>query len=515
MTALPAVLLEQLQPILDDLPSLPSAVRYWDDYQDTFHTIRNLAETDYWLVYHDGFEHTLAFDYLAAAYGSVVKLVAAEMLTRLDMSSVLFYISQFESCALRFGPEQLMFMLVGLPPYRLREEWLKTLKPNCTYPQAQSLKAILHSNCIQRIGPWAPELRDYVSKLPNPKQDIYRTVRNATCFMPLELQSLVIDYFDEMASLILAAPEQVTTRVLRDTCILSLCHQHALRPGQIARIKIEDVRLHDTGAVHYSFTAMKQRRSQNIRRVTRRVKREWCPLFIEYDSRRGCFTWPERVPKDSYFGVKPKEVSRCIEILTEQITGESWTATDLRHTAAQRLADAGASHIALAEFMTHANINTANVYYDASPTQAQRLNQALAISPIYANVAEVARTRTIDKSALLRLPSDRQIGGVPHGIPIAGIGGCAIGQSGCIKNPVLSCYTCRKFMPVKDAAVHQSVVESLRPVVHGFADASRGNDESPAYTQLRRTLTMAQQVAATIDAGEDVTTTPEEIEPDE
>lgn len=139
----------------------------------------------------------------------------------------------------------------------------------------------------------------------------------------------------------------------------------------------------------------------------------------------------------------------------------------------------------------------------------------MALSPIYANVAEVARTRTIDKAALLRLPPDKQIGGVPHGIPIAGIGGCAMGQSGCTKNPVLSCYNCRKFMPVKDAAVHDDVVESLRPVVLEFADASRGNDESHAYTQLRRTLTAAQKVAADIRAGEDVTATPEQMLSDE
>ena len=70
-------------------------------------------------------------------------------------------------------------------------------------------------------------------------------------------------------------------------------------------------------------------------------------------------------------------------------------------------------------------------------------------------------------------------------------------------------------MPVKDADIHDPVVESLRPIVLDFADASRGNDESPAYTQLRRTLTAAQRVAADIKAGEDVTATLEEILADE
>ncbi|HIE08596.1 MAG TPA: hypothetical protein EYP65_01970 [Armatimonadetes bacterium] len=53
--------------------------------------------------------------------------------------------------------------------------------------------------------------------------------------------------------------------------------------------------------------------------------------------------------------------------------------------------------LALTEFMVHASYRTANIYFDTSPTQAQRVNQAMAISPIYANVAKIARTRIIDK----------------------------------------------------------------------------------------------------------------------
>ncbi|MDX2387958.1 hypothetical protein GHK29_34040 [Sinorhizobium medicae] len=84
----------------------------------------------------------------------------------------------------------------------------------------------------------------------------------------------------------------------------------------------------------------------------------------------------------------------------------------------------------------------ANVYFDKSPAQAQRINEALAISPIYANVAKIAKTKTIDKLTLLGLPPEKQVGAVPHGIPIAGIGGCDLGQNLCMKNPVVACYTC-------------------------------------------------------------------------
>ncbi|MDP0731447.1 hypothetical protein, partial [Klebsiella pneumoniae] len=61
-----------------------------------------------------------------------------------------------------------------------------------------------------------------------------------------------------------------------------------------------------------------------------------------------------------YFCMTPTQVSVAIGNLTKLLTGERWVATDLRHTAAQRLADAGVSHISLSDFMTHATTLTAN-----------------------------------------------------------------------------------------------------------------------------------------------------------
>ncbi len=200
------------------------------------------------------------------------------------------------------------------------------------------------------------------------------------------------------------------------------------------------------------------------------------------------------MPPRLLFGLTPKSVSNAIMELTEDLTGDAWTPTDLRHTAAQRLADGGISHVSLTEFMGHTSDRIANVYFDTSPAQAQRINEALAISPIYSNLAKIAKTKTIDKALLLGLPSDQQIGAVPHGVPIAGIGGCGLGQSLCMKNPVLACYTCSRFMPLGEPEIHQEVLESLRPVVTEFAAASCNNRQSPAYAQLKGTLDAVRRV---------------------
>lgn len=477
--------------IAAELPHLPSAIRYYDDFDDKHHSIREPEKSNIWEVRYDGERVCLDFSAFDNDLRFIVKHAAVDLFSRLEPSSV----ANICSGILR-NPDQTEHFIQSLVlrPEEFRNLWIAEIQASKAWAYARNIRTALHSLCNLSIGMWRPEMRPYVSQLESPTQDIYKTVRTGECFLPLNHQSLLIDYLDELSDSTRRTPEAQPTIKLRDACILIIAHQYGCRPGQIARIKTTDIRCYENGAVHLAIPLLKQRGNEALRRVTRRVKPELCSIFIEYTARRS-----DRVssgtPADSYFSLPPKRLSVVLSNLTEEITGTRWSPTDLRHTAAQRLADAGSSHIALSEFMGHSTTLTANVYFDASPTQAQRINQALAISNIYANVAEVARTRTIDKSALLRLSPDKQIGGIPHGIPIAGIGGCATGQSLCTKNPILSCYTCRKFLPLSDSTVHESVVESLRPVVTEFASVSRFNEESPAYTQLRRMFLAALQVA--------------------
>ena len=185
--------------------------------------------------------------------------------------------------------------------------------------------------------------------------------------------------------------------------------------------------------------------------------------------------------------------------LASIITGVDVTATDLRHTAAQRLVDAGASQEEVAEFLGHSDVTTCLVYYQTSANQAERVNKALGISDIYLRVVKIAHDKFISHEELAELKDIQQIAGVPHGIPIAGIGGCATGQPSCPYNPITSCYGCRKFMPVADVELHKRVLGDMRGVVTFFVDASLGDSHSPAYMQLRRAISSIQQVIAELE----------------
>ena len=169
----------------------------------------------------------------------------------------------------------------------------------------------------------------------------------------------------------------------------------------------------------------------------------------------------ETAPTAYFMLHSSKETQERLARLLKSLTGANHVATDLRHAAAQRLVDAGANHEELAEFMGHSDVRTGLVYYEASSTQAERVNKALGLSTIYRAVAKIAHDRFISSDELTRLKEDQQIAGVPHGMPISGIGGCTSGQPACPYNPITSCYGCRKFMPVQDKAVHERVLGRL------------------------------------------------------
>lgn len=488
---------ERLSNIAAELPKLSTVIRYYDDFEDKFNSIRDPEDSDCWDITYDGETCRLVFSGIPVPLKKIIKHIAVDVFSRMDASGAeKICRGLINNCTKRHH----IVSALTVSPEEYRRLWINEISASEPWSYCRDIRVMLHSLCNQSIAGWKPELRAYVSLLESPRRDIYKTVRTGECFLPLEHQSLIIEHLDTLAARVLKDKSSISTTTLRDSCLLILSHQYGVRPGQSARVKYIDVRSYESGAVHLSLPLLKQRGAETMRKITRKIKIEWCPIFIEYTKRHHAII-SGNAPLDSYFKLAPKQLSAILSNLMDKLTGTRWSPTDLRHTAAQRLADAGTSHIVLSEFMGHSTTLSANVYFDTSQTQAQRINQALGISHIYSTVASVAKTRTIDKDKLLNLPADQQIGGVPHGIPIAGIGGCTIGQSVCTKNPILSCYTCRKFMPLSDPAIHESVVETLRPIVSEFLNASRFNDESPAYTQLKRMFQAALDVSEEIKRG--------------
>lgn len=494
------------------LPQLPKQVRYLDDFTGRHRTLTIDPEAAVWDLMANGERYEIRFPFRHAAANYLVQSWQVELLTETAPKTVWAYSEGLRRAVSTLG-ETALIGLLCLEPMQAEDRWYNLFRPALPNFALTPIKSILAFCCAVSFGRFLPGHDSLVGSLSLHRTDPYAAVRSGKSLLASDEEAALVTYLDEMsAKAATHALEELDIEALRDACLLCISYQYAMRPKQTAMVRLSDVRIYDDVGepekppVHITFMMIKQRSGSKQLPMTRKIKREWAPLFVRWAVLRKSAQFESSVDgelRDFFFGMTPSEVSHSILNATRNVNGIQRSATDLRHTAAQRLVDAGASHEELAQFMGHSNTSTGMVYYDISPTQADRINKALAISPTYSAVAEVARTGTIDMTELLKMSPGKQIGAAPHGIPIAGIGACDIGQSLCPKNPVTSCYTCPKFLPVNDPAKHEEVVESLRPVVQQFADASRGERASPAFMQLQHTLSAAQSIASQVSKGAD------------
>lgn len=480
--------------VVCESPPLPSVLRYYDEFDDKIRSIVRLDATEIIEIKSNGIKRIIDLSKYDSSHSHLLKQVLVYLFSE-DLSPLTAV--RYLADAQFIKREVLEALLLGGPKgvnpiwERLRGQTL----PHATYLFVKALLRLLSSH---RLRGWSDDYAHLLSHtLPLPEQDKYAGVRSGDVFLSIEEESAVVRHLDMLADSLCKHPVQTGNTELNDSAILMCAYQFGMRPLQIATVRLRDVRIWDTGdtvnpAVHITFPMIKQKTASNSRPLTRKVKPEWSILIRELHFRRN---ESGAVGEDRLFAMgSGQEAGRRIsDLLTKLIPGGA-TATDLRHTAAQRLVDAGASQEELAEFLGHSDITTGLVYYATSANQAERVNKALGLSAIYSKVAKIAHDKFIGLDELADLKDDQQIAGVPHGIPIAGIGGCSSGQPLCPSNPILACYGCHKFMPIHEIHVHEQVLSDFRGVVLFFHESSRGDKDSPAYLQLQRTISSVEAI---------------------
>ena len=484
-----------LENLLNGLPKLPHTVRYQDDFDDESRSLRNYPEENEFLLIIYGRKFTLDFVRFEASHRYLMKYLLVQWISdELAISSAFYYLIALSD----LEPVRLTNLILA-GPGAIKSEWAKLLTTDGLSNNVFSaVRRMLVFLAKFNLAGWSPLYYDFIrTTLPSPFKDKYAGIRTGEVFLSAPEEALIVSHLDDLSSQVLQSPTSVCQQQLEPGCMLLCAYLFGMRPIQIALLTLRDVRIWQDGelpnpAVHLTFKMVKQRSKSKAFPLTRRVKHEWTPLVVELYRRarsRGLSGG------DRLFDVKSNwELGRAIKVLASELVGCDVSATDLRHTAAQRLVDAGASQEEVAEFMGHADITTCLVYFTSSPNQAERVNKALGISPIYQQVAKIGHTKFISPEELSQLKGDQQIAGVPHGIPIAGIGGCTTGQPSCPYNPITSCYGCQKFMPVTNIALHQQVLDDMRSVVNLFAASARGDGNSPAFLQLQRTIASIQAV---------------------
>lgn len=475
------------------LPGLPSVIRYYDDFDDTLRSIRNPLAASRFTVHANGSVVYIDFDRVPEHFGILLKHVFLHLIGE-DLAPRTA--TQYTLGGRHLDAEDVA-RLLNAGPTGISSIWVVFFAKNLPTDAYSCAKSILKLLCKHRLNDWSDSYHDVISALPLPFKDKYAVVRSGEAFLCVEDEAAIVRFLDEIATSCDITSSCPADEALQDAAMLLCAYQFGMRPVQIAMLTWRDIRIRhepvsSQPTVHLTFRMVKQRSVSATKPLLRRVKSEWSRLFVAMD--RLARIRGEDLGHRAFGVQSSHEATRRIAYLLRGLLNNGVTALNLRHTAAQRLVDAGASQEELAEFLGHSDITTALVYYETSANQAERVNKALGISEIYQRVARIAHAGFISLDELAQLKDSQQVGGAPHGMPIAGIGGCTSGQSACPYNPIMSCYGCRKFMPIHDLPMHAKVLSDFRGVARFFHDASRGDSVSPAYLQLERTISEVQAV---------------------
>lgn len=474
---------------LRSLPQLPRIIQYEDDYDERIRSIHVEESEDAADLHLSGEVAKLHFSKFEAGTRPLLRSFLLISLQTLSPATVQNYYKHL----IRIDGNDIEFLAL-CKPMDAKASW-PVMLAKYSEEAAIILKALVAFLCQIRFCQWTPLHADFVrTALSVPKgRDAYASIRAGDCFLSTDEEARLVRWIDDTAQ----SASELGKPDLEIACLVVCSYQMGMRPKQLGMLRKRDcsVRLSEVDGseiVHLQFRMLKQRDATlSGLPLVRKVKREWASLFV------ALWRLKSSDRDDSFlFGFKSRVAlsTALIAQLDEILPAGGRVAYDLRHSMAQRLVDSGASHEELAAAMGHSELRTGLVYFRASANQAELLNKALGVSETYRTVARIATERFIDESELAKLRGDQQIAGVPHGIPISGIGGCRSGQPSCPLNPVTACYGCPKFMPVRDLALHEQVLKEFRSIVLFYKDVGHGEVASPAYLQLQRTISEVQGV---------------------
>jgi integrase len=483
------ILVDQFAASIAVLPPLPRVIHYEDDYDEKLRSIVVEKSVDSVVLVVSGTSRVLNFLRFDNRIRQLIRIYLLSLISDKAPESVVTYYGLL----IGISTEDIE-TTASIDPRNLKNLW-PALTVKYSSSELVALKGLLVFLCEVRFKSWTPLHADFVSRaLPVKQRDNYASVRSGDAFLNIEEEVLLIRWIDE-------AVQQIPNLNKVDVeiaCLIVCSYQFGMRPKQLGMIRkrecsvrrsIED----NSSIVYLTFKMVKQLdKAMSGITLNRKVKREWAPLFASLMNHK------KSDENDSFlFGFSSRAslskalIDKLAEILPNS---KGRVAYDLRHSMAQRLVDSGVSHEELASAMGHTRLESSLVYFRATANQAELVNKALGISDTYKAVAKIAANKFISISDLANLKGEEQIAGAPHGISIAGIGGCTSGQPSCPYNPVTACYGCPKFMPVRDLTLHEHVLNEFRSIVHFYKNASRGEENSPAYLQLQRTISEVQSV---------------------
>ncbi|WP_156895703.1 hypothetical protein [Massilia putida] len=468
----------EANPMFWGWPAVPETFTLYDKYSGKSVTLV-LGET-LWSPSIQGIIRK--FEFLPGEVGLFQQTLV--LLTQANFSPSSFY--KFTYTLLRHW---IIFLeLLETKPSDIISFWDKNI---LTPDLAKAGKSILKLAARHSLGPWDTTHQKFIKKL-NTRESSKRAVRkeriaNRSKLLSTSSQADIIRLLDEQA----ASPNLEEWQIEGLTA-LALGFQHAIRPVQILTLLTNHIQLIEENdgklACIVSFHQAKKKGGRGDVELSRSIKPEWAPLVIKLlnSANNAARTRIFSTADSTKLWALTKKVAKQFGVSIQ------YNYYKLRHTGAQTLADAGHSRTDIKNFLGQTQLNSGNTYLKSSRKQVEFLNKALGTSALYSKLELIATGKYVTPKELEDAHEDDQIAGIVGSRLIAGIGLCAAGQGNCMYDPVMSCYNCKKYMPVLDPLVHKEAIAGMREQVLSFFKAG-GSKESPAYLQLTTAIAGAQR----------------------
>jgi integrase len=386
-----------------------------------------------------------------------------------------------------------LLRLLSTSPEKLRAAWaVEVSEPKVSW----AFKVVLKLVCTAGVGHWREAHLPLVKSLdtlnnPSTKKRL-KLIAGRKGVAPVDIQAGVVRVLDAAAR-----DDDLSDAEVEGAVALAISYQHGMRPVQMLCLDVSHLRFFrdasDDLACVLSFHAAKQKQGKEFE-ILRQAKPEWVPLMARLHAK----SIAEGRSRLFHQTDSTNLWARAKAVCARYGVSLTCTATMLRHTAAQTLADAGHSRKSIQTFLGHVNDQAARHYIRASFNQAELINTALGASKLYTSLLAISEGNFVSDDELRAAADDQQVGAVVGERLVAGVGLCKTGQGNCAYNPVTSCYGCPKFMPSFDRSAHFDAIAGMREQVRIYLQQGV-TEETPAYRQLTRALSGAQQALATID----------------
>lgn len=174
-----------------DVPEMPSAIRYYDDFLDEMCSIRNPAEMDAWLISRNGTNELLDFKGFPTEIRLLIKHWCCDQIQNLAISTGR---SRFHDLR-RIEPSDLS-LIISTSPASARSNWQLIMSKNYGAHEAGAIKSIFYYFCKFNMGGWSSQYTEFLSSLPLPAFDKYSNVRSGNVFLSVDEEALLVSHFD-------------------------------------------------------------------------------------------------------------------------------------------------------------------------------------------------------------------------------------------------------------------------------------------------------------------------------